>query len=268
LPFGSVIRKEKRDTTASPSATRSPRSKRRVRDDRRARDERLEGLAGRRPPVSSSIACSGTGRIRIRRTRCPARTSCGTGPAPTIAGRRMRTARASLNRFHPVPDGNGDRGVALAARIAPMMGPLGAPAEAAPYAARGRADVREVANHVRAVEEALRPDRDLPVSLRLIRTLHRVLLSGTRSEHLTPGEFRRSQNWIGPVGCSLDDATFVPPPPDAMAAYRTAAGPSTTPARIERGSECHRSNASDRDRPRTVVAPISGSAISRRCIRS
>ena len=89
--------------------------------------------------------------------------------------------------------------------------------EAAPYAIRGRpGDVREVANYVRAVEEALRADRDLPISLRLIQRLHEILLAGTRSEHLTPGEFRRSQNWIGPAGCRLEDAAFVPPPPDEM----------------------------------------------------
>jgi Fic family protein len=90
--------------------------------------------------------------------------------------------------------------------------------EAAPYVVRGSADVREVANYVRAVEEALRPDRDLPISLRLIRRLHGILLSGTPSEHLTPGEFRRSQNWIGSPGSLLTDATFVPPPPDEMLA--------------------------------------------------
>jgi Fic family protein len=89
--------------------------------------------------------------------------------------------------------------------------------EAAPYVARGPDDVAEVANYVRAVEEALRPDRDLPISLRLIRRMHAILLSGPRTEHLTPGEFRRSQNWIGSPGCLLVDATFVPPPPDEMA---------------------------------------------------
>ena len=89
--------------------------------------------------------------------------------------------------------------------------------EAAPSVSHGPADVREVSNYVRSVEEALRPDRDLPISLRLIRRLHGLLVTGTRSEHLTPGEFRRSQNWIGPAGCLLDDATYVPPPPDEMA---------------------------------------------------
>ena len=52
----------------------------------------------------------------------------------------------------------------------------------------------------------------LPLSLRLIRELHEHLMAGVRGEHQTPGEFRRSQNWIGPPGCTLNSATFVPPP--------------------------------------------------------
>jgi Fic family protein len=56
----------------------------------------------------------------------------------------------------------------------------------------------------------------LPVSLRLLRELHERLMAGVRGEQLTPGEFRRSQNWIGPAGCTLMDAAYVPPPPDAM----------------------------------------------------
>jgi Fic family protein len=54
---------------------------------------------------------------------------------------------------------------------------------------------------------------ELPVSLRLIREIHGELLKGVRGSKMTPGELRRSQNWIGPGGCSLGDATFVPPPP-------------------------------------------------------
>ena len=77
-------------------------------------------------------------------------------------------------------------------------------------------DVREVANYVKALEYALKRIDELPLSLRLIRELHEILLSGVRGEHWTPGEFRRSQNWIGPSGCTLMDATFVPPPPPEM----------------------------------------------------
>jgi Fic family protein len=59
---------------------------------------------------------------------------------------------------------------------------------------------------------------DLAVSLRLLCEIHAELLRGARGSERTPGEFRRSQNWIGPPGCTLADARFVPPPPgDVMA---------------------------------------------------
>lgn len=72
-------------------------------------------------------------------------------------------------------------------------------------------DVREVMNYVRAMEHGLRRLSDLPLSLRFIREIHERLMHGVRGENMTPGEFRRSQNWIGPPGCTLTDATFVPP---------------------------------------------------------
>lgn len=78
------------------------------------------------------------------------------------------------------------------------------------------ADVREVANYVKALEYALERIKEFPLSLRLVRELHEILLSGVRGEHKTPGEFRRSQNWIGPPGSNLMEATFVPPPPPEM----------------------------------------------------
>ncbi len=77
-------------------------------------------------------------------------------------------------------------------------------------------DVREVLNYVKALEYGLERLKTLPVSLRLIRELHERLMAGVRGEHATPGEFRRTQNWIGPPGCTLNDATFVPPPPADM----------------------------------------------------
>lgn len=77
-------------------------------------------------------------------------------------------------------------------------------------------DVKEVANYVKSLEYALRRLAKLPVSLRLIREMHRQLLEGVRGEHFTPGEFRRSQNWIGPPGCTLTEAVFVPPPAGEM----------------------------------------------------
>lgn len=79
-------------------------------------------------------------------------------------------------------------------------------------------DVREVFNYVRALEFGLSRLKDLPVSLRLIREIHERLMRGVRGEHSTPGEFRRSQNWIGAPGCLLNDATYVPPPLEEMRA--------------------------------------------------
>ncbi len=78
------------------------------------------------------------------------------------------------------------------------------------------ADLREVLNYVNALEYGLERLNTLPVSLRLIRELHERLLTGVRGERATPGEFRRSQNWIGPPGCTLKEAAFVPPPVPQM----------------------------------------------------
>ena len=77
-------------------------------------------------------------------------------------------------------------------------------------------DVREVHNYVKAMEYGLERLHSLPLSLRLIREIHARLLEGVRGERQTPGEFRRSQNWIGPAGCTLEEATFVPPPVPEM----------------------------------------------------
>ncbi len=77
-------------------------------------------------------------------------------------------------------------------------------------------DVEEVVNYVRALNHGLRRLPELPLSLRLLREIHEKLLVKVRGGNKTPGEFRRSQNWIGPAGSSLADATFVPPPVHEM----------------------------------------------------
>lgn len=86
-------------------------------------------------------------------------------------------------------------------------------------------DVDEVVNYVAAMNRGLKRLSELPVSVRLIREIHAQLMQGVRGGHLTPGELRSSQNWIGPMGAMLADATFVPPPPDmvsgAMGALET-----------------------------------------------
>ncbi len=75
-------------------------------------------------------------------------------------------------------------------------------------------DVKEVRNYVAALNLGLRRLGKLPLAARLVRDLHRVLMTGVRGHDRTPGEFRRSQNWIGSPGCTLADATYVPPPHD------------------------------------------------------
>ena len=77
-------------------------------------------------------------------------------------------------------------------------------------------DVEEVVNYVGAMNQGLARLSTLPVSIRLVREIHEVLLRGGRGSRLTPGELRRSQNWIGPEGCTLADASFVPPPPSEI----------------------------------------------------
>ena len=79
-------------------------------------------------------------------------------------------------------------------------------------------DAGEVLNYVRALEMSTSPGHALPLSLRLIRDLHCTLMTGVRGELATPGEFRRSQNWIGSPGCALNEATYVPPPVEEMPA--------------------------------------------------
>ena len=73
-------------------------------------------------------------------------------------------------------------------------------------------DVDEVINYVRAMNHGLARLAELPVSVRLIREIHAELIRGVRGGRLQPGELRTSQNWIGPAGCTLNTAAFVPPP--------------------------------------------------------
>ncbi len=74
-------------------------------------------------------------------------------------------------------------------------------------------DVGEVVRYVSAMNHGLSRLEKLPILVRLIREIHEKLLAGVRGSHLTPGEVRTSQNWIGPAGCMLNEATFIPPPP-------------------------------------------------------
>lgn len=82
-------------------------------------------------------------------------------------------------------------------------------------------DVSEVVNYVGALNYGLSRLKTLPLSLRLVCEIHGKLLAGARGQEKQPGEFRRSQNWIGPAGSTLTTARFVPPSVDDM---RTALG--------------------------------------------
>jgi len=77
-------------------------------------------------------------------------------------------------------------------------------------------DIEEVVNYIRAMNYGIKRLDTLPLSLRLIREIHSELLHGVRGAHRDPGEFRKTQNWIGPAGADLASATFVPPPVPEM----------------------------------------------------
>ncbi|MBI3087526.1 MAG: Fic family protein [Candidatus Omnitrophica bacterium] len=110
------------------------------------------------------------------------------------------------------------REAVLSSRIEGTQATLGEllAAEAGAVVDRSPDDLQEVANYVVALEYGIKRLKTLPLSLRLMRELHQHLMAGVRGERATPGEFRRSQNWIGPPGCTLANASYVPPPPAEM----------------------------------------------------
>ena len=77
-------------------------------------------------------------------------------------------------------------------------------------------DVGDVVRYVAALNHGVARIGELPLSMRLVREMHEVLLRDGRGSEKTPGQFRRTQNWIGPAGCTLADARFVPPPVHVM----------------------------------------------------
>lgn len=77
-------------------------------------------------------------------------------------------------------------------------------------------DVEEVLNYVRAMNRGLERLSTLPLSIRLIREIHHVLLADVRGGNRNPGQLRQIQNWIGPEGCTVNTASFVPPPPGQL----------------------------------------------------
>ena len=107
------------------------------------------------------------------------------------------------------------REAVLSSRIEGTQATLGEllASEAGADVERSPSDLREVGNYVAALEYGIERLSTLPLSLRLVREIHERLMRGVRGDIATPGEFRHSQNWIGPPGCVLSDATYVPPPP-------------------------------------------------------
>ena len=77
-------------------------------------------------------------------------------------------------------------------------------------------DVSDVVNYIRATEFALQSMKTLPLSNRLLRETHAILMEGVRGQEKNPGEFRRSQNWIGGQGSTLKNARYIPPHPVDM----------------------------------------------------
>ncbi len=85
------------------------------------------------------------------------------------------------------------------------------------FSAERPGDTGEVINYIDAMNYGLERLKELPLSVRLIREIHQRLMKDVRGSKRTPGELRRSQNWIGPHGATLAEATFVPPPHEEAA---------------------------------------------------
>ncbi len=78
------------------------------------------------------------------------------------------------------------------------------------------ADIQEISNYRRALYSAREHLKDYPIRLGFVRELHRILMSSVRGQDKTPGEFRLDQNWIGKHGCTMEQASFVPPNPHQL----------------------------------------------------
>ena len=74
-------------------------------------------------------------------------------------------------------------------------------------------DIQEIVNYRKALSLATEALADRPLTVSLIRSMHRVLMDSVRGADKSPGQFRVDQNWLGPEGCAIDQATFVPPSP-------------------------------------------------------
>ena len=128
-------------------------------------------------------------------------------------GRRLPNPHALMRPFIT-------REAVLSSRIEGTQATLGEllAAEAGAIVDRSPEDLQEVSNYVAALEYGIQRLNALPLSLRLVREVHAKLLQGVQGESAQPGRFRRSQNWIGTPGSTLQTATYVAPPPGKMTA--------------------------------------------------
>jgi Fic family protein len=94
--------------------------------------------------------------------------------------------------------------------------------EAGAVVERSPEDLREVGNYVAALEHGILRLRKLPLCVRLIRELHQKLMTGVRGQLAAPGQFRKTQNWIGKPGSRIETATYIPPPPGELPACLSA----------------------------------------------
>ena len=178
----------------------------------------MAGSARKRQPHGSTIRCPGGYRAFLP---APLPPPIGWNDTLVAALSRADLAIGRLageeSRF-PNPHHFVRREAVLSSRIEGTRTTLAEllAAEAGAKSAADSADLREVANCVAALEYGLDRLDSLPLSLRLIREIHERLMRGVRGDAATPGEFRRSQNWIGLPGCTLNDASYIPPPPDEL----------------------------------------------------
>ena len=175
-----------------------------------------------RLPSGRRIRCPGGYRAFVPNPLPPrldwtARLACTLSEADRAIGRLAGEGRRLPNP-HLLIRPFVKREAVLSSRIEGTRATLGEllAAEAGAAVERSPADLREVANYVTALEYGVERLKKLPLSLRLLRELHERLMQGVRGETADPGHFRRTQNWIGRAGCTLINATYVPPPPDRI----------------------------------------------------
>ncbi len=180
------------------------------------------GIDGKRQPHGRLVQCSG-GYYAFVPAPLPPSIAWGEELVTALSradraigrlageGRRMSNPHLFIKPFL-------HREAVLSSRIEGTRTTLGEllAAQAGARVAQGSADLREVANYVVALEYGIQRLNTLPLSLRLIREIHEQLMHGVRGDTAAPGEFRKSQNWIGSPGSSLVNATYVPPPADEL----------------------------------------------------